>query len=359
MSFNAAYPHSLDLLPPRFNYKNPAFMDLLIKARTELAELKGHSSGLPNQLLLLSPAIIKESLASSEIENINTTIINVLENQLFPEAEQKKPDKEVLRYRDAVLEGYESLKKFAFSTRTIIEVHKKLLKTSAGQYRRNQNKIENSSTKEVIYTPPPPTKIGELMGNLENFINREDDIDPLIKCAIMHYQFEAIHPFSDGNGRTGRILMILYLVKESILYFPILYISGYINAPSNKKEYYRLLLNVTKKEGWIDFVLFMLRGFYLQGKETKSLLLKIKDEYYRFKDNLKSKHKKIYSGDLVDSLFSFPIITPAKLAEDLGCHRNTATNYLRTLTQTGILTDRKVGKYHFYANKGLLNILHK
>jgi len=214
MSFNPTYPHDLALLPPKIDLDSKKLTNLLIKAHSELGELKGYSFSMPNPLLLLSPAIIKESLASSEIENINTTLVNVLENQLFPEAEQKKPDKEVLRYQDAVFTGFSALEKYSLSSRTIHDIQKALLpETPSSGYRKVQNGIKNAATGQIIYMPPIASKIPGLMGNLENFMNdKTDNIDPLIKCAMLHYQFEAIHPFGDGNGRTGRILMVLQLV---------------------------------------------------------------------------------------------------------------------------------------------------
>lgn len=358
MPFNSAYPYDLPFLPPRDDLINVSSMSLLIKARAELGELKGYSSGMPNQLLLLSPAIIKESLASSEIENINTTIINVFQNQLFPEAEQRQPDKEVLRYRDAVIEGFESLKKYGLTTRAILDIKKVLIPDLPMAYRTTQNGIKNNTTGEILYLPPEASKINGLMGNLEKFINSSnDELDPLIKCAIMHYQFEAIHPFSDGNGRAGRILMVLYLVQQNILNFPILYISGYINK--NKTEYYKLLLNVTSSHDWNSYISFMLQAYYLQAKETKELLFKIMNSHYEFKKLLKKDHRKIYSADLAEALYAFPIITPAKLATELDVHRDTASGYLKRLKSAGLLVEKKVGRYHFYSNKNLITIIYK
>ena len=354
--FDPLRPHDLALLPPNFDYKNSEFTDLLIRARVELAELKGYSSDI-NQRLLLSPAILKESIASSGVENINTTMMNVLENQLFPESEQKTTDKEVLRYMAAVDEGFESLKKFSICTRTIKDTHRKLLTNYPGEYRKLEVKIEDSKTKETIYTPPLCGKIENLISNLETFTGKEDDIDPLIKAAIMHYQFEAIHPFSDGNGRTGRILIVLFLVARGLLHFPTLYISGYILK--NRPEYYRVLLEVTKNNSWNDFIKFMLQGFYLQAIETKGFLFEIKTEYYKLKTILKKSHKKIYSSDLLDALSTFPIITSTKLSKELGCFWGTAREYLRELEQAGIFSSKKVGKYHFYMYKDLLKILYK
>lgn len=355
--FDPAYPYDLPFLPPHFNHKDSRFTELRVKARVELAELKAYSSTLPDQAVLLSPAILKEAIASSGIENINTTMMNVLQNQLFPEAEQKKADKEVLYYKSAVDEGFDNLQKYSLGTRTIRGIHKMLLTNFPGEYRKFGVKIEDSKTKETIYTPPIAEKINGLVGNLEAFMHTEDDIDPLIKASIIHYQFEAIHPFQDGNGRTGRILIVLYLVKNNLLHFPTLFISGYILK--NRPEYYRVLLGITKNNNWNEYIEFMLQGFYLQAKETKDLLFKIREEYFRLKKELKTNYKSIYnSGEIIDHLFAYPIITAAKLAEELGCTWDTASNYLKILNKAGILGDKKLRKYHFYLNKKLLNILY-
>lgn len=355
MIFDPTYPFELPLLPPTIDFKDPIFFDLLLKARTELAELNGSSIALPNPMLLLSPAIVKESLASSEIENIHTTLVEALHNQLLPESEQKGPDKEVLRYRESLLWGFKSLKQFPISTRVILGIHRQLI-PSGGEYRKQQNKIANVTSKEVLYTPPIATNIGQLIGNWENFINQsEDGIDPLIKCAIAHYQFEAVHPFTDGNGRTGRILMVLQLVQDNILRFPILYVSGFINK--NRSEYYRLLRGITTQSDWNAFILFMLRAFYSQAKETKAMFLKIMDLYRTFLEEIKKQHPKIYSADLVQQLFLLPILTPVRLGNNLGIHYTTASRHLYALTQSNHLKSTKVGKYHFFANHRLIKIL--
>lgn len=357
MSFDPTYPHNLTFLPPKFDFDTKNFTKLLIDARSELAELKGYSFSMPNPLLLLSPAIIKESLASSEIENINTTIINVLENQLFPEAEQREPDKEVLRYRDAVIAGFSSLNKYSLSTRTIHTIQKVLLPGVPEGYRQVQNGIKNTATGEIVYMPPVASRTPELMGNLENFMNdKSNDIDPLIKCAISHYQFEAVHPFGDGNGRTGRILMVLYLVYSEVLSLPILYISGYINA--NRAEYYRSLLEVTINGNWNEYITFMLKGFQVQAKETKELLFKIMSFFFELKKELKTNHKKIYSADLAEALCSYPVVTPVKLANVLEIHYTTASRYLHELAKAEVLGEKKYGKYHLFANRRLLKIIH-
>ncbi len=331
-------------------------MPWLIKARTELGELKGYSHALPNPMLLLSPAIIRESVASSGIENINTTIEKVLEQQLFPETEQKPENKEVLRYRDAILWGFESMKKLPIGNRLILGIHQKLLGERSHGYRSTQNKIENSGTGEVLYTPPPPIEIGRLIGNWENYIHQYDDsIDPLIKCAVAHYQFEAIHPFGDGNGRAGRILMVLYLVQTGLLNYPILFISGFINK--NRSDYYRLLREVTTNENWCEFIEYLLRGFYLQARETKEQLFKVMELFNAYREGIKNKCGNIYSSDLVEQLFSLPIVTPVRLGNRLDVHYTTATRYLKQLEKEGFLQNQQVGKYQLYINKPLVDLL--
>jgi len=355
MSYNPLYPFELPLLPPKIDLNSKEINQLLLNARTELAELKGLSFSLPNPKLLLSSAIIKESVASSNIENINTTVIDVLQNQLFPEVEQRIPDKEVLRYRDAIDWGFDNFKKYGISTRLILGIEKVLIPKAYGEYRVNQNRIVNSDTKEPIYTPPIASYIPVLMSNLENFLNLNKDFDPLIKTIVGHYQFESIHPFDDGNGRTGRILMILQLINDGLLFFPILYISGYINK--NRSEYYRLLRKISSNNNWLDFIIFMLKGFHQQAGETKNIILKIKVLYFDFKKNLKTNFKKIYSTDLVDKLFSFPIITPVKLARELGIHYTTTSRYLSYLSKHKILEEKKLGKYHLFINAQLLKVM--
>jgi Fic family protein len=355
MSFDATRPHSPKKLPPKIDVYNPQLVDALIKARTAVAELKGYTVRLPNAHLLISPTLLKESVASSSIENINTTISEVFQGELIPESEQKQPDKEVLRYRRAIQAGYNRLGSYSISTRLVHEIHKTLLSPDEEGFRRVQNKIENTVTHEVLYTPPIATKIPGLMSNLEIFANEKDSIDPLLKAAILHYQFEAIHPFNDGNGRTGRILMVLYLVQEELLSLPTLYISGYIN--DRKNDYYRLLREVTANSNWNEYLLFMLEGFYSQALNTKASLVKMMDALDNFKDVLKANHKKIYTADLAEVLYSTPYINPTRLSKDLEIHRTTASRYLKDLAKAKLLHPISAGKYTFYMNQDLLDII--
>jgi Fic family protein len=356
--FEADVPFDLPKLPENVNIRNSDFGDLLISVRSELAEIKGYSFSLPNPLLLLSPAIIKESLASSNIENINTTLEEVLQNELFPEMERKQPDKEVLRYRDAVLYAFKELQTLPLSNRIILGIHNILIPGVDSGFRKTQNRIENSLTKEILYTPPVANNIPGLISNWENFINsRNDNFDPVLRAVIAHYQFEAIHPFGDGNGRTGRILLLMQLIQENILSLPILYISGYINK--NRPQYYELLRNVTKKNEWQQYAAYMLNTIYLQSLETKSMIFSIVNLNYRIKEKVKNERKRIYSSDLIDSLFSYPIITPSRLANLLDVHYTTASRYLTELSQNGILKESKTSKYHLFINHELMEIINR
>ncbi|HUH98324.1 MAG TPA: Fic family protein [Anaerolineales bacterium] len=358
MSFDPTYPHQLALLPPEKAVANTDFGDLLINARVELGELKGACGQIPNPLLLMAPAIIRESVASSKIENVNTTLADVLQWQLFPEAERRPPDKEVLRYHEAMNWGIENMKKVALSSRTITGIQAHLIPESNGQYRREQNQIVNLAGREVLYTPPIASEIPRLIGNWENYVNSDDkSVDPLARAIIAHYQFEAIHPFRDGNGRTGRILMVLQLIQSGLLQFPVLYISGYINL--HRSEYYSALRSVTKDQNWHGFIEYMLKGFYAQARETREDLENITKLFDEIKNQIRARRPKLYSADLVEAIFTYPVITPTKLASELNKHYTTTSKYLDQLAELGILTEAVVGKYHLFANRRLLKILSK
>jgi Fic family protein len=355
MKFSPVHPFDLPPLPPGIDFRSERFFDHVASTRTELGELSGYSRGVPNPMLLLSPAVIRESVASSSIENINTTVRQVLQMQLFPEAEQRETEKEVLRYRDAITWGYERLNRLPISTRLILGMHRRLISGRREGFRRTQNRIANNVTGEVLYTPPPAQDLSAHLSNWEKFVNGGEPVDPLIRCTIAHYQFEAIHPFADGNGRVGRILMVLQLVQDGFLSFPILYLSGYINE--HRADYYRLLLAVTRDASWAEYILFMLEGIRRQAKRTKDTLAEVMELLEKTRERIKMHHKKIYSGDLVESLFASPIITPAALSRRLDIHYTTASRYLKELAKGKVLEDSIVGKYHLYLNQPLLRIL--
>lgn len=355
MSFFATQPFELPALPPQVQFDTPALQKAVLAARVELAELNGYAHAIPNPLLLMSPWVIREAVASSEIENINTTILRAFQNQLLPEERRSLPDKEVLRYRDALIWGYENMGTIPLSGRLIRGMHAQLMAHEEG-FRRTQNFIQNSISGEIIYTPPPPSAIADLISNLEYFIHADTQgIDPLIKAALVHYQFEAIHPFTDGNGRTGRMLIVLQLIQNGILRLPILYISGFIIR--NKPEYYRLLRGVSEHGHWEAFVSFMLEGFYKQAKATKQTLFAVMQYRETFRKSFKQKLPAIYDADLADTLFAQPIVTASKVAEQLDLHRTTASRYLQQMTEAGLLRLQPEGKNYFYIHHHLLGIL--
>jgi Fic family protein len=359
MTFDPKLPYNdLPFLPPEnITLEGEEYNNLLLKARTALAELKGYTHSLPNPLLLLSPAILTEAIESSEIENIHTTIANVLEGQIVEESERSDADKKIINYKKALLWGAEHFNDYAISTRLITGIFEKMFPEESGSYRRTGNQIIDTGSKEPVYTPPDHTEINQLMQNWEDFVNKNDDFDPLVKAALAHYQFESIHPFEDGNGRTGRILIVLQLMQEDIIHWPLLYISGYISK--TKSEYYQSLRAIPREGAWENFIFYMLKGFYQQAQETKKIMFDIINYRDKFAKDLESKHRKIYSSDLVEVLFEYPFITPTKLADELGVHFTTASRYLKELKEGDLLTDKKSGRNHFYINLELLNIINK
>lgn len=360
MSFSATNPFPLPELPPKIDFEDKDILKALIGANAAIAVINGTTTHHPNPMLLISPAVLRESVASSNIENINTTLADVLQNELFPEPERRAPDKEVLRYRDALMASYQTIRsrKAPIATRLIQDIQKALVPGSDGNYRRLQNRIANDSTGEVLYTPPLPPDVPSLMGNLENFINDDGkQMHPLVRIAVSHYQFEAIHPFEDGNGRTGRIMMVLQLHDYGLLYHPILYISAYVNA--HRSDYYRLLRDVSANGDWKEFILFMLRGFERQADETQSNLLKMSLLFEKTKSLVKEKCRRIYTIELIESAFSHPVLTPKKLGELIGVHYTTASKYLLELEKIGFLKSKKHGRYHLFANHALMALLKK
>ncbi len=356
MSFNPKEPFNLPALPPKTNLDTVSILKALNDASRAIGELKGYCSSIPNPMMLMSMAVAKESVESSKIEDIHTTVENVLEGQILPEKELKREDKEVLRYREAMNHGYRMFKDVGLTTRAMLGIHEKLIAGSAG-FRRLQNAIMNDRTGEKVYTPPLAKELSDHLGRWENYVNGDSkgELDPLIRCAISHYQFEAIHPFGDGNGRTGRILLSLQIVSEGLLAFPVLYMSGYLNK--NRAEYYHTLMGVTEREDWEGFVLFMLRGFTTQAEKTKQKLFIMMAEYELMKEIIREKHPKMNAIDTVNHLFASPVTTPKFFSEELKIHYQTATKYLNELKSSGILRDTKLGKNRLFYNVRLFELI--
>ncbi len=356
--------NELPILPPDFNFDDVEILKMVNQANLELSKLNGLSKSLPNRMWLIAPLSVKEAVDSSGVENINTTIADVFEAELFPEKEETGPRKETLNYKNALLKGYKLVQEKGFiSTNLIIEIQKELEPNKSGIRKIPGTKIQSGygeDTKTIYYPPEGYEIILEKLKNLEDYINKEEndflrDIDPLIKMAIIHYQFESIHPFLDGNGRTGRILMVLYLVLQKRLDVPILFLSNYILK--NRAEYYQVLNDVTFKQGWKSLVLYFLRAIATQAIQTIIVVLKIQTQIEEFKKVLSEKNPKMLSTDFVDTIFASPMITYESLSKDLKIHKNTASKYLNQLVKFGLLERMKYKKEVVFINQKYLDIL--
>ena len=335
-------------LSQNFDFDKIEILKASKEAGIALAELNGLIYGIPNYELLLTPLTAREAVASSEIENIRTTTLDILQSEISTEKITAPAQKETLNYKSALLTGYQTVKKKGFlATNDLVEIQKILEPNKAG-IRNQMGTVIADGQGNVVHTPPQQeSEIRDLLADLDNFVNNHHDgIDPLIKSAIIHYQFETIHPFFDGNGRTGRILMILYLVLTSRLYFPVLFLSGYIL--NQKVDYYRLLQEVRKTENWDEWVLFVLKGIEIQSKETSIKVKKISDLKLSFKKLLKEKYSKIYSVELLDYLFNSAFYTQTHFSKKLKISRPTAIKYLNQLAEDGYLKEKKSGKERLF-----------
>ena len=307
--------------------------------------------------ILINAVTINEAKDSSAIENIVTThddIYKVLTESGYKEENAK----EVVDYRNAIWAGYEQIKKDGFiNTNTIVKIQGIIEHNNAGIRKLPGTELKNSLTGETIYTQPKnEEEIRDYLRNLEKFINNnEDGIDPLIKVCLIHYQFESIHPFYDGNGRTGRILNILYLVLNNLIDSPILYLSKYINK--TKQEYYKLFNEVRNNNNYEEWILYILKGIEITSKETITLIEKIQDEMKNFKEEFRTKLPKIYSKELLESLFYEVYTKIAYIEKACGVTRLTATSYLNQLEEIGLLESEKIGREKIYKNLRLIKLL--
>ena len=347
------------LLPLDLDLETKAVLKKLAKAHQALAELKGVASVIPNQIILINTLSLQEAKDSSAIENIITTHDEIYRSDATSQHFTSTAAKEVHNYATALKNGYERVKESAFLTNNIIlEIQAAIEKNTAGFRKLPGTSLLNERTGETVYTPPQdPHQIESLMTNLEKFINDDSlsDIDPLIKMAIIHHQFESIHPFYDGNGRTGRIINILYLVKQGLLSIPILYLSRHVNQ--NKAEYYRLLQEVRVHQSWEEWVLFMLEGVVQTSYQTIELIRGMEHLMQSHKDKLRTALPKIYSQDLLNNLFRHPYTKIDFIMKELNIHRNTASKYLEELVGIGLLTKHKIRKENYYLNKELFDLL--
>ena len=338
-------------------FDSPAILKKLAMASRRLAELKGIASSIPHQGILINTLGLQEAKDSSEIENIITTHDELFKDDVLPEAFSNPAAKEVLRYRQALRVGNEQVKQSGLLTANhIIEIQRELERNNAG-FRKLPGTALIDGSGKTVYTPPQdPAEIVALMRDLERFINDGDlyDVDPLIKMTLIHHQFESIHPFYDGNGRTGRILNVLYLVKEDLLDIPVLYLSNYIVR--TKADYYRLLQTVRSEDRWEDWVLYMLEGVEQTAVQTIATIQAIKAALLDYKQRIRSQYK-FYSQDLINNLFAHPYTKIEFIQRDLQLSRLTATKYLDALAEGGFVQKQKLGRGNYYVNVALNAIL--
>ena len=344
-----------ELRPERF--ERPDILRKLTAASRQLAELKGVAASMPNQGILINTLSLQEAKDSSAIENIVTTHDELFREVAYPEAATATATKEVARYRQALRTGYAAVRESGLLTNNhILRIQAELEMNNAG-FRRLPGTALKGAGGRTVYTPPQdPATIVRLMGDLERFINEDAlyDTDPLIKMALIHHQFESIHPFYDGNGRTGRIVNVLYLVKQGLLDIPVLYMSRHIVR--TKSEYYRLLQEVREGDLWEVWVLYMLTAVEQTAHEGIEVIQAIKNLLLDYKHRIRDQHR-FYSQDLINNLFSHPYSKIEFVQTDLKVSRLTATKYLDALTDTGFLHKRKVGRHNYYINLPLVAIL--
>lgn len=345
-------------LPLSRDVETKAVLKSLPKAHAALAELKGIASTIPNQAILINTLGLQEAKDSSAIENIITTHDDLYKSELNLNSFNSLQAKEVQNYISALKKGFELVKNKGFITNSIIiEIQSELEKNNAGFRKLPGTTLKNAAKGETVYTPPQDSNdINRLMSNLERFINDPSvsDYDPLIKMAIIHYQFESIHPFYDGNGRTGRIINILYLILEELQTLPILYLSSYIIK--HKAFYYRFLQQLRDDEYWEEWLLFMISGIEKTSRETIDLINEIKKLMQEFKHRLRDNYK-FYSQDLLNNLFKHPYTKIEFVVNDLNVSRITAANYLNKLADDGLLRKSKIGTGNYYINESLFNLL--
>lgn len=341
--------------PTRFD--TPVILKQLANSSRQLAELKGIAASIPNQGILINTLGLQEAKDSSEIENIVTTHDELFKDDVHPEAFANPAAKEVLRYRQALRHGFDLVRSTGLLTvNHIVGVQGELERNNAG-FRKLPGTALKDGGGQTVYTPPQdPAEIVSLMSGLERFMNDDSlfPVDPLIKMALLHHQFESIHPFYDGNGRTGRILNVLYLVKEGLLEIPVLYLSSHI--VQTKADYYRLLQTVRDEDTWEDWVLYMLQAVETTARQTVKTVQAIKAALFDYKHRIRSGYK-FYSQDLINNLFMHPYTKIEFVQRDLQIARLTATKYLEALVDGGFVRKQKIGRSNYYVNVALNGIL--
>ncbi len=351
--------YTISLLPPEIDIETKAVLKKTAIAHRYLAELKGVSASIPNERILIDTLVLQEARESSAIENIISTFDEVYQSDWASGNFATAAAKEVHSYARALQKGFELVKNTGLLTNNYIQEIQAIIEHNRAGFRKQAGtKLLNERTGEVVYTPPQDhDQIIELMTNLEQFINDDElcSFDPLVKMALIHHQFESIHPFYDGNGRTGRIINILYLIKADLLKIPVLYLSRYIIR--HKHDYYSLLQQARNNNDWEPWLLFMLEAVAVTAAENIDTTVSIREAMQQYKENIRANLPKIYSQDLLNNLFSHPYTKIEYIMNDLQVSRGTAVKYLEELVKLNLLMKQKIGRDSYYVNKSLFDVL--
>lgn len=354
--------YNIPTLPLDIDLESKEVLKQLSKANRQLAELKGIAHAIPNEQILISSLTLQEARDSSEVENIVTTQDDLYRAGLnLKDSILNASTKEVLNYREAIQTGFRLVRDNHLLTNNIIKQIQQTLENNRAGFRTVPGTVLKDNKGNVVYTPPQdPKEVNRYMDNLEQFINNPElsDLDPLIKMAIIHHQMESIHPFYDGNGRTGRIVLILYLIITDLLDLPILYLSRYITR--NKGEYYRLIQAIRDTEDnqelWQEWILFMLKGVEETACETIRLVKGISQLMARYKATLRPLFDKQYKHEILNNLFFHPYTKIEFLERDLNVSRQTASKYLQMIVDAGLLEKVKIVNSNYYINTALIDL---
>ena len=358
MGQEAPYLALKKLPPERSKIETIKILRQVNRATAALAELKGFAKTIPNQTILINAIVLQEAKDSSEIENIITTQDELYRALSINKITISSSTKEVVNYRKALFHGYDLIQKQGFlRVNDIISIQQSLVENSSGIRNMPGTVLKNDKTGEVVYTPPQDKKdIDNLLSNFIKYFNHDEtDIAPLINLAVLHYQFESIHPFYDGNGRTGRILNILFMIINKLIEIPILYLSSYIIA--NKSDYYRLLNHINKTGEWEEWIIFMMKAVEITSIETINKITSIKELLEQTIEDVQKYAPKVYRKEFVELLFEQPYSKIEFVVKRLNVERKAASRYLKELEAIGILESRIVGRETLYLNKRLIEVL--
>ena len=359
MPFKADKPYNtLPLLPPKKEVETKAVLKKCITARAALAELKQASDLIPDARMLVNTLPLLEAQASSEIENIITTTDRLFEYASLGANRADPATKEALRYRTALREGIEYMRKRPLGTRLAEQLCSRIKGVEMAVRKVPGTALANERTGGIIYTPPEGEElIREKLGNWETYLHQQDEIDTLVRMAVAHYQFEAIHPFTDGNGRTGRLLNTLYLVEQQLLSLPVLYLSRYIIE--HKNDYYANLLRVTTHQSWEKWILYILSGVEETSDWTREKIAAIRKLLEHTNQWVRRVAPDIHSRELIDTIFTQPYCRIANIVEADIAKRQTASVYLKRLVDIGVLQETKVGRDKLFIHPKLIGVITK